>query len=84
VRQILPSYGYWPLLLAMLGPLAGRIYLNKARRQETLELKLLPPQGFIPTTLKLRAHRDELIALERSLGRSLNLHSDGKLLSSPL
>jgi len=49
-----------------------------------LELKLLPPQGFIPTTLRLRAHRDELIALERSLGRSLNLHSDGKLLSSPL
>lgn len=84
VRQLLPSYGYWPLLLALLGPLAGRIYLTKARRQETLELKLLPPQGFIPTTLRLRAHRDELIALERSLGRSLNLHSDGKLLSSPL
>jgi hypothetical protein len=84
LRQLLPTLSYWPLLLALMGPLAGFIYLKKARRQETLELKLLPPQGFTPTTLRLRAHRDELIALERSLGRSLNLHSDGRLLSSPI
>ena len=84
LRQLLPALSYWPLLLALLGPLAGRIYLIRARRLETLELRLLPQQGFVPTTLKLRAHRDELIALERSLGRSLNLHSDGRLLSSPL
>ncbi len=84
LRQLVPALSYWPLLLALLGPLAGRIYLIRARRLETLELRLLPQQGFVPTTLKLRAHRDELIALERSLGRSLNLHSDGRLLSSPL
>ena len=48
------------------------------------ELRLLPAQDFCPTTLRLRGHRDELIAVEQELGRPLNLHSDGKLLSSPI
>jgi hypothetical protein len=38
----------------------------------------------VPTTLRLRAHRDELIAIEQELGRPLNLQSDGALLSSPI
>ena len=50
----------------------------------TFELRLLPPQDFCPTSLRLRGHRDELIAVEQELGRPLNLHSDGELLSSPV
>tara|TARA_B100001939_G_scaffold340587_1_gene348892 strand:+ start:78 stop:632 length:555 start_codon:yes stop_codon:yes gene_type:complete len=84
VRQLLPQLGFWPLLLTLLGPLAGLIYRRRAARTEILELRLLPPQEFCPTTLRLRAHRDELIAIEQELGRSLNLRSDGALLSSPI
>ena len=84
LRQLIPSMGFWPLLLALLGPLAGVLYRRRAARQEILELRLLPPQEFCPTTLRLRAHRDELIAIEQELGRSLNLQSDGALLSSPI
>jgi hypothetical protein len=36
------------------------------------------------STLKLRAHRDELIALELELAEPLQLASDGALLSSPI
>jgi hypothetical protein len=36
------------------------------------------------STLRLRAHRDELIAIERELGPGLQLASDGSLLSSPI
>jgi hypothetical protein len=34
--------------------------------------------------LRLRAHRDELIALEQELGPRLGLFSDGDLLQSPI
>lgn len=84
LRQLLPSLQFWPLLLVLLGPMAGLLYRRRAQRQESLELLLLPPQGFVPTTLRLRAHRDELIAIEQELGRPLNLQSDGALLSSPI
>lgn len=84
LRQLLPQLGFWPLLLALLGPMAGLLYRRKAERVETFELRLLPPQDFCPTTLRLRGHRDELIAVEQELGRPLNLHSDGELLSSPV
>jgi hypothetical protein len=84
LRQLLPSLQFWPLLLVLLGPMAGLLYRRRAQRQESLELRLLPPQGFVPTTLRLRAHRDELIAIEQELGRPLNLQSDGALLSSPI
>ena len=84
LRQLLPLLGFWPLLLMLLGPLSGLIYEKRSRRQETLELKLLAQQGYVPTTLQLRAHRDELIAIEQQLGRPLNLRSDGSLLQSPI
>jgi hypothetical protein len=84
LRQLLPSLQFWPLLLVLVGPMAGLLYRRRAQRQESLELLLLPPQGFVPTTLRLRAHRDELIAIEQELGRPLNLQSDGALLSSPI
>ena len=80
----MPQLGDWPLLLALLGPVAGLIYRRRAERLETFELRLLPPQDFFPTSLRLKGHRDELIAVEQELGRPLNLHSDGALLSSPV
>jgi hypothetical protein len=36
------------------------------------------------SALKVRAHRDELIALELELAEPLQLASDGALLSSPI
>ena len=35
-------------------------------------------------TVRLRAHRDELIAIELELADTLELSSDGSLLSSPI
>ena len=53
-------------------------------RIEDLELRLLnnPPKG--GSALRVRAHRDELIAMELELAESLQLASDGSLLSSPI
>ena len=84
IRQLIPSLGWWPLLLALLGPAAGLIYRNRAMRAETLELRLISHDSATGSALRLRAHRDELIALELELGPQLGLFSDGKLLSSPI
>ena len=84
LRQLIPALGWWPLLLALLGPLAGIIYRQRARRSESLELRLLNSDAESGSTLRLRAHRDELIALELELGPRLELASDGALLSSPI
>ena len=84
LRQVLPSLGWWPLLLALVGPLAGVIYRRRAARPESLELRLMNEGAGSGSTLRLRAHRDELIAIERELGPSLQLASDGSLLSSPI
>ena len=73
------------MALALLGPLAGLIYRRRAARSESLELRLLPnPESASGSNLRLRAHRDELIAIEQELGPSLQLASDGSLLSSPI
>jgi hypothetical protein len=82
--QLLPSLGAWPLLLALTGPLAGVLYRRRAQRAETLELRLLSDSEAAPSNLRLRAHRDELIAIEQELGPRLQLASDGSLLSSPI
>jgi hypothetical protein len=84
LRQLLPSLGWWPLLLGLLGPAAGLIYRRRAARTESLELRLLSDDGSGSSHLRLRAHRDELIAIERELGAALELASDGSLLSSPI
>jgi hypothetical protein len=84
LRQLLPALGWWPLLLIYLGPLAGVVYQRRARRQERVELRLLSDDTDPGSSLRLRAHRDELIALERDLGPSLLLASDGALLRSPI
>ena len=84
LRQVLPGLGWWPLLLALAGPLAGWIYRRRAERSESLELRLMSEAGGPGSTLRLRAHRDELIAIETELGPRLQLASDGALLTSPI
>jgi hypothetical protein len=86
LRQVLPQLAWWPLSLGLLGPLAGALYLRRAERAESLELLLLGREEGERggSTLRLRAHRDELIALETELGTTLQLASDGALLSSPI
>ncbi len=84
IRQLLPQLGWWPLLLALLGPAAGLLYRRRAERAETFELRLLDGDSALGSTLRLRAHRDELIAIETELGATLQLASDGRLLSSPI
>jgi hypothetical protein len=85
VRELQPNLGWWPLLLAGLGPLAGVIYRRRAARTEAVEIRLMnPPDQGTGSTIRLRAHRDELIALELELAGPLDLASDGALLSSPI
>ena len=82
--QLYPVLGWWPLMLAAIGgPTAGLVYRKRAARAEDLELRLLNSDNK-GSTLRLRAHRDELIALELELGKRLQLASDGSLLSSPI
>lgn len=84
LRQLWPALAWWPLTLALLGPLAGLIYRLRAQRDEAVELRLVSHDAATGSALKLRAHRDELIALEQELGPRLGLFSDTNLLSSPI
>lgn len=84
LRQLVPALGWWPLMLAVSGPLAGWIYRRRAERSESLELRLMNEPDSPGSSLRLRAHRDELIALETELGPRLQLASDGALLTSPI
>ena len=85
IRQLYPSLSWWPLLLTTIGgPLAGMIYTNRANRIESLELRLVESINTKGSTLRIKAHRDELIAMELDLGKNLKLASDGSLLSSPI
>ena len=84
LRQLLPALAWWPLLLIGLGPLAGLLYRRRAARAETVELRLISHDQATGSALRLRAHRDELIALEQEMGPKLGLFSDANLLSSPI
>ena len=84
ICQLLPALAPWPLLLALLGPLAGLLYRRRAARPEILELRLLSDSSASASNLRLRAHRDELIAIEQDLGPRLQLASDGSLFHSPI
>ena len=83
--QLYPSLSWWPLLLAAVGaPLTGFIYRMKSKREESLELKLLSSDLAESSTLRIKAHRDELIAIQLELSKSLELSSENSLLSSPI
>ena len=84
LRYLQPALGWWPLLLLLASPLVGWLYRKKAHRIESVELRLMTPDSEYGSTLQLRAHRDELIAIELALGSKLKLSSDGSLLSSPI
>ena len=85
IGEIFPVVGWWPLLLALFGgPATGLIYSNRAARMESLELRLISSAEEKGSVLRIRAHRDELIAMELELAKRLNLNSDGSLLSSPI
>ena len=83
--QLYPFLSWWPLLLAAIGaPLAGIIYRIKSKREESLELKLLSSELSNISILRIKAHRDELIAIQLELSERLKLSSDNSLLSSPI
>ena len=82
IIQINPTLGWWPILLGLIGgPLSGIIYFNKSAREEKFELRLIDSSDNKEmTSMRLRAHRDELISLENELSDRLELKSDGCLL----
>ena len=83
--QLYPSLSWWPLLLAAIGaPLAGMIYRIKSKREESLEIKLLSSELSNISILRIKAHRDELIAIQLELSDNLKLSSENSLLSSPI
>jgi hypothetical protein len=84
LRQLWPSLAWWPLLLIAVGPMAGVLYRRRAARAETVELRLISHDQATGSALRLRAHRDELIALEQEMGPKLGLFSDANLMSSPI
>ena len=84
LRQLASQLSWWPLMLILLGPLAGVVYSRRAARTEALELQLLQEHNDDGITVRLRAHRDELIAIELELADKFQLSSDGSLLSSPI
>jgi len=84
IRQIYPNLSWWPILLGLIGgPISGIIYSKKSKREETFEFRLLD-EFDKSTKLRLRAHRDELISLEKELQDKLKLQSDGSLFKTPI
>ncbi len=86
IIQIYPTLGWWPILLGLIGgPLSGIIYFNKSAREEKFELRLISnDDNEQMTSMRLRAHRDELISLENELSKKLDLKSDGSLFKTPI
>ena len=86
IIQIYPTFGWWPILLGLIGgPLSGMIYFKKSAREEKFELKLISnDENEVMTSMRLRAHRDELISLENELSNRLKLKSDGSLFKTPI
>ena len=84
VFQLYPGLSWWPLTLAGLGPFAGVFYRTRSSRQESLEIRLISSFNDAETALRIRAHRDELIAIDAELSKRLRLASDASLTSSPI
>ena len=86
IIQLYPTLRWWPILLGLIGgPLSGMIYLKKSAREEKFELRLISNgDNEEMTSMRLRAHRDELISLENELSDRLELKSDGSLFKTPI
>ena len=86
IIQIYPTLGWWPIFLGLIGgPLSGIIYFKKSAREEKFELRLISNgDNEQMTSMRLRAHRDELISLENELSDKLKLKSDGSLFKTPI
>ena len=86
IIQIYPILGWWPILLGLIGgPLSGILYFRKSSREEKFELRLISDEENEKiTSMRLRAHRDELISLENELSERLKLKSDGSLFKTPI
>ncbi len=83
--QIYPFLHWWPIFLGLIGgPLSGFLYSKKSRREEIFEFKLISQNQLKYTQLRLKAHRDELIAFENELKDKLELKSDGSLFKTPI
>lgn len=63
----------WSLFLGLVGLTAAPVYLRRAQRQEQLEIQLITPDQVVPSRLVMRVHRDELLAVETELGKTLQL-----------
>ncbi len=85
ICQFYPFLNWWPLTLAFIGPLAGFFYRSKASRLESFEIRLISSANNARTQLRIRAHRDELIVLDKELSNRFKLASDtSSLTSSPI
>ena len=84
ICQLNPNVSWWPLLLISIGPIAGFFYRGRASRLESVELKLLSSDSHSTSLIRIRAHRDELIAMEVELSKKLKLASNGSLIASPI
>ena len=84
ICQLYPGLIWWPLMLGGLGPFAGLFYRTRSSRQESLEMRLISSFSDAETLLRIRAHRDELIAIDVEVSKSLKLASDASLTSSPI
>tara|TARA_Y100001978_G_C23694045_1_gene436475 strand:+ start:2396 stop:2953 length:558 start_codon:yes stop_codon:yes gene_type:complete len=85
IIQIYPILNWWPILLGLVGgPLSGFVYSKKSQREEIFEFKLIDENELKKTQLRLKAHRDELIAFENDLKDKLELISDGSLFKTPI
>ena len=85
IIQIYPILAWWPILLGLIGgPLSGIVYFRKSAREEQFELRLIDNDNQEVTSMRLRAHRDELISLENELSERLELKSDGSLFKTPI
>ena len=86
IIQLYPFFGWWPILLGLIGgPLSGLIYFKRSAREEKFELRLISfGDNEKVTSMRLRAHRDELISLENELSDRLELKSDGSLFKTPI
>ncbi len=84
ICQLYPSLSWWPLILICIGPIAGIFYRARAARLEFVEMRLLSSSNDADSLIRIRAHRDELIAMEVELSKNLELSSDGSLTASPI